>query len=278
MTGQMTVAGAIRAAAERLADTSDTARLDAEWLMAHTLGVTRSDLLLRHMSDSAPDGFTALVERRAAHEPVAYITGTQEFYGRSFRVSPDVLIPRGDSEVLIETALEIAPHAKRVLDMGTGSGALLVTTLLEIEGAFGIGIDASPEAVAVAESNAQSLGLIGAKARFLERDWTREGWSAALGTFDLILCNPPYVEAEAALDPDVRAYEPASALFAGEDGLDDYRVIIPQLGKLLNSGGVAILEIGYTQAEAVTKIAENSGFAVSIRNDLANRPRCAVLR
>lgn len=278
MTSRMTVAEAIRAAAERLSGTSDTARLDAELLMTHTLGVSRSDLLLRHMADAAPDGFAALIERRQAHEPVAYITGAQEFYGRSFRVSPDVLIPRGDSEVLIETALDLVPQAKRVLDMGTGSGALLVTALLEIEGAAGIGVDASPAAVAIAEENAQTLGLIGAKARFLECDWTKEGWSAALGTFDLILCNPPYVEADAALAPDVRAYEPASALFAGEDGLDDYRVIIPQLGKLLNSGGVAILEIGYTQADAVTKIAENSGFAVSIRNDLANRPRCAVLR
>ncbi len=278
MTARMTVAEAIRAAAERLSSTSDTARLDAELLMAHTLGVSRSDLLLRHMSDAAPEGFGALVERREAYEPVAYITGAQEFYGRSFRVSSDVLIPRGDSEVLIETALELIPQAKRVLDMGTGSGALLVTALLEIEGAVGIGIDASPAAVAVAESNAQSLGLIGAQARFLECDWTKEGWSAALGTFDLILCNPPYVETDAALAPDVRAYEPASALFAGREGLDDYRVIIPQLGKLLNPGGVAILEIGYSQAEAVTKIAENSGFAVEIRNDLANRPRCAVLR
>ena len=136
------VAQAIRDAAEKLAKTSDTARLDAEVLMAHALGVPRSEMLVRHMADAVPSTFAMLVERRAAHEPVAYITGTQEFYGRSFIVSPDVLIPRGDSEVLVERAIAAKPDALRVFDCGTGSGALLLTCLLELPAAMGVGIDA----------------------------------------------------------------------------------------------------------------------------------------
>ncbi|EAQ28290.1 protein chain release factors methylase subunit [Erythrobacter sp. NAP1] len=273
----MTVSEALREAAQRLSGSSDTARLDAELLMAHALGVSRSDMLLRHMSDAEPEGFASLVERRAAHEPVAHITGTQEFYGREFAVSPHVLIPRGDSETLIDTVLESAPNAKRVLDLGTGSGALLITTLLELEGASGLGIDASEPALELARSNAQALGLIGSRARFLRRDWHEEGWDDDLGTFDLIVCNPPYVEEDAELDADVRDYEPASALFAGPEGLDDYRVIIPQLRKLLSAEGMAVLEIGASQGEAVSKIATEHGFCVKILKDLANRPRCAVL-
>lgn len=274
----MTVAEAIRAATTKLADTSDTARLDAELLMAHSLGVSRSDMLLRHMVDAVPEGFGALVERRSKHEPVAHIVGVQEFYGRDFAVSRDVLIPRGDSETLIDVALEIAPQAARVLDLGTGSGALLITALLEIDGASGMGLDASETALEVARANAQALGLIGARARFRQRDWCEEGWADDLGTFDLILCNPPYVEGEARLDPDVRNFEPAGALFSGKDGLDDYRVLIPQLRKLFDAGGVAILEIGHAQADAVAEISKNCGFSVEIRQDLANRPRCVVLR
>ena len=273
----MTVADALRAATERLSATSDTARLDAEWLMAHAWGVSRSDLLLRHMQDEAPAEFEKFVDRRVRHEPVAYITGWTEFYGRRFAVSPGVLIPRGDSEVLIEAALELCPSPLRVLDMGTGSGALLLTVLAECPGASGIGVDASATAIAVASNNAVALQLAN-DCRCERRSWHEAGWADDLGTFDLVLCNPPYVEGDAQLDPDVREYEPAEALFAGKDGLDDYRAIIPQLGKLLNRGGVVIFEIGHTQAQAVTAIAQNSGFAVEIRNDLANRPRCAILR
>ena len=273
----MTIAEALHAAAERLAATSDTARLDAELLMAHALGASRSDMLLRHMRDAPPDAFAPLVDRRAAHEPIAYILGWTEFYGHRFQVEPGVLIPRGDSETIIAAALEIVPGAQRVLDMGTGSGALLITALLELDGAHGIGIDASPRAVEVAGANAQALGLIGARARILERDWHDAGWSHDLGQFDLVLCNPPYVEDEADLDADVRDYEPASALFAGAEGLDDYRVIIPQLGKLLLPGGAAVLEIGASQADAVGEIARQAGFSTQLRRDLANRPRALIL-
>ena len=275
MTDFRSVGEAIRSAADRLAKTSGTARLDAELLMAHALGVLRSDMLLRSMRDEAPVEFDALVERRMKHEPVAHILGHQEFYGRTFRVTPDTLIPRGDSEVLVEAALELRPGAQRILDLGTGTGALLLAVVAET-GASGVGTDLSPAALAVAHDNADLLG-IEERVRFHLLDWRNEGWSDDLGRFDVILCNPPYVEAGAALDPDVRDFEPHSALFAGEDGLDDYRVIIPQLRNLLADGGVVILEIGHEQSAAVSEIARSNGFMVDLRHDLANRPRALIL-
>ena len=274
----MTVAEAIRAATAKLETTSDTARLDAELLMAHALKASRSDMLLRHMADQVPDTYSDLITRRQTREPLAHITGVQEFYGRSFAVTPDTLIPRGDSETLIDAALELVPDANHVLDLGTGTGALLVTVLLELSDVKGLATDRSPDALRVAEQNALSLGLDGTRARFELRDWTSEGWAEGLGHFDLILCNPPYVEDAASLEADVREYEPASALFSGPEGLDDYRILIPQLRGLMRHEAVAILEIGATQGPAVTQIAQDQGFSVTMRKDLAGRPRCLVLR
>ena len=161
--------------------------------------------------------------------------------------------------------------------MGTGSGALLLAFLSECRGADGIGIDASADALAVAEVNAERLGLR-ACASFRHASWHDAGWAADFDRFDLVLCNPPYVELDAALDPDVRRFEPASALFAGPEGLDDYRAIIPQLGGLLSPGGAAVLEIGASQDRAVAGLAEAAGFAVTLHRDLAGRPRALVLR
>ncbi|WP_296722570.1 peptide chain release factor N(5)-glutamine methyltransferase [Erythrobacter sp.] len=295
----MTVAEAIRAAVTRLAETSDTARLDAELLMAHALGVSRSDMLLRAMRESVPETFAALVARRERHEPVAYITGTAEFYGLTLAVTPATLIPRGDSETLIEVAREAfanRPAPRRILDLGTGSGALLLAAMSIWQSAEGVGLDQSAAALVVAIGNAQThantaIGVMGNReadlpmprldrgmARFIQRDWRKRGWAEDLGTFDLILCNPPYVEAEAVLEPQVRDHEPATALFAGPEGLDDYRVLIPQLGKLLVPGGVAVFEIGAGQADAVSAIASAAGFTPELRHDLAGRPRVLTLR
>lgn len=273
----MTVAEALRAAAERLAATSDTARLDAEYLMAHALGVSRSDMLLKHQGDAVPDAFEVLVERRLAHEPLAYVTGEQEFFGRSFIVTPDVLIPRSDSEQVVKAAMAVMPDSARVLDCGTGSGALLLTLLAERPQASGVGIDASQGALAVAAANAARLG-VGDRARIAHANWHETGWADDLGRFDLVIANPPYVEADAALDASVREYEPASALFAGEDGLDDYRALVPQLSSHLMPGGVAVLEIGATQAEAVAALAAESGAETELKRDLAGRPRTMILR
>lgn len=272
-----TVAEALRAAAARLAATSDTARLDAELLMADALRVSRSDMLLRNMQDRAPQGFAELVERRAEHEPVAYIVGRKEFFGRKFLVAPGVLIPRMDSETTIAAALEAVAGPHRVLDCGVGSGALLLTVLAERSATQGVGIDRSTQALMVASANAAQLGLAN-RARLHRRDWREPGWAGDLGRFELILANPPYVEDDAPIAPDVRRWEPAGALFAGPDGLDDYRVLIPQLPTLLAEGGAAVLEIGAAQERQVADIAAAHGFASELRRDLAGRPRALVLR
>jgi release factor glutamine methyltransferase len=272
-----TVAEALREAARRLEPVSDTARLDAELLMAHALGVNRSDLLLRHMPDEAPDGFAALIARRAAHEPVAYIVGRKEFYGREFVVTHDVLIPRMDSETTVAAALEACPRPRRVLDCGVGSGALLLTVLAESGGGEGVGIDRSEAALSIAAQNASRHGLA-SSSQLLVRDWSGLGWSEGLGRFDLILANPPYVEDDAPIAPEVRRWEPEGALFAGPDGLDDYRILIPQLPGLLTDQGVAVVEIGATQAKQATDIAGQSGFSTELHRDLGGRPRALVLR
>ena len=272
----MNVAEAIREATQRLAATSDTARLDAEVLMAHCLKVSRSQMLVSEMREAAPGAFLGLVERRRKHEPVAYITGVQEFFGCEFAVKPGILIPRSDSETLVEAALEMSAAPARVLDLGTGSGALLISVLAQRPDASGIGIDASPTAVAMAETNATGLG-VSARSDFRLRNWCELGWSDDLGVFDLILCNPPYVEEDAELAPDVRDFEPPAALFAGAQGLDDYRKLIPQLRSLMTPNATALLEIGATQAGAVSELAEKAGFAIALRRDLANRPRVLIL-
>ncbi len=273
------VADALREARRELGKTSDTARLDAELLMAHTLGVSRSDLLLRHMRGPAPDGFAELMARRAKSEPVAYIIGHQEFYGLDLAVNPDVLIPRGDSETLIAAAREHygdgAPDT--VLDLGTGSGALLLAALSVWPEATGVGVEQSLGAITLAASNAARLAP-GKRARFVRGDWTQADWTRDIGAFDLILCNPPYVESGASLTHDVRGFEPHDALFAGGDGLDDYRILLPQIAELLADNGIAIFEIGATQAEAVTALAEAAGFAVQMHRDLGERPRALVLK
>lgn len=257
---------ALGAAAARIA------RLDAEVLLAHLLGCTRGELLLRPEREVDAAAFEALVARRAGGEPVAYIIGVREFWSLPLRVTPDVLIPRPDSETIVEAALACGPRA-RVLDLGTGSGALLLAVLSEWPGASGVGVDARAAALAVARGNAEALGLA------VRADFRLGDWGAGLQErFGLILCNPPYVEADAVLAPDVRDFEPASALFAGADGLEEYRRIVPQLPGLLEGGGVAVLEIGHAQAGAVLEMARAVGLAGEVRRDLAGRDRALVLR
>ncbi|MDB5709844.1 MAG: protein-(glutamine-N5) methyltransferase, release factor-specific [Sphingomonas bacterium] len=263
---------AIAEAASRFAF-SETWRLDAELLMAHALGITREALLLCHLDDPVPAAFAALVERRAAQEPIAYITGTRAFWTIDIAVGPGALIPRADSETLIEAAVEHfrdrAPA--RILDLGTGPGTLLLAALDQWPEASGLGVDASDIALALARDNATRLDMA-SRATFVAGDWA----AGLTGRFDLILANPPYIGTEESLLDEVRAYEPAAALFAGPDGLDDYRIIAPQLPALLAPGGAAILEIGSTQTNAVTALLVAEGLAVTPRNDLGGRPRALV--
>lgn len=264
---------ALNDAALRLAGASDTPRLDAEVLMAHVLGVSRETLLLGSLDSEAPDAFVSVLARRLAREPLAYIIGTRDFWTISLKVGPGVLIPRPDSETLIEAAVEyFGPNGPgTVLDLGTGSGALLLAALAQWPEATGLGIDASPAALEVAKANAEALGLQD-RARLAEGDWA----AGLCERFDLILCNPPYIESDAILPADVRDHEPASALFAGTEGLDQYRRLVPQLPALLNPGGMIAVEIGATQASAVAALFEANGLTAEVRPDLGGRDRAIV--
>jgi release factor glutamine methyltransferase len=269
-----TVRAALISATTVLSPLSDTARLDAELLTAYALNVDRNILIQKFLDAPAPFGLDALIARRLAHEPIAYITGERDFWTLTLRVAPGVLIPRPDSETLIDAAIDHfgdrAP--KSVLDLGTGSGALLLAALSHWPQAAGIGVDCSEVALEIARGNAFRLGLAG-RAMFRQGDWAED----IEAQFDLILCNPPYVETSAALAATVLDYEPHSALFAGVDGLDDYRRIAPQLSRLLALGGCAVLEIGHEQAESAGMLFKAQGFDVSVRQDLGKRDRCLVL-
>lgn len=273
------IAATLRHAAGQLEAVSDTPRLDAELLMAHALDMERGAMLLSAMRNPAPAIFGPLLLRRLAHEPVAYITGMAEFWSLPLQVTPDVLIPRGDSETLIVAAQQYfaRPAPGRILDLGTGSGALILAALSEWPQAKGVAMDASEAALAVANSNAEALDMAG-RCRFLHQSWSDKEWQNIIldadpQGFDLILCNPPYVEADADLAPQVRDYEPAEALFAGPGGMEDYLQLIPAVKPLLSDSGIAIFEIGASQAEAVSAIAANSGWHTRLHHDLADRPR-----
>ena len=230
------------------------------------------ELDLRLLREAARDEaqLAEFVARRLKHEPLAYITGTRGFWTIDLDVTPAVLIPRPDSEALIEAAMahfgDIGPG--RVLDLGTGSGALLLAALDQWPDATGVGVDASASALDVARGNAKRIASGRAEMRL-------GNWMDGVDEkFDLVLCNPPYVETAAELDPQVRDYEPHSALFGGADGLDHYRVLASQLPRV--TADIACIEIGYTQASAVTALLETESFAVACRQDLGGRDRCLI--
>lgn len=268
----MTLSDALRAATVQLAVASDTARLDAELLMAHALGLSRGDMLLRQRDLTVPDTFPALLARRLDGEPIAHITGTRDFWTISLSVTPDTLIPRPDSETLIEAAIDhfTGRAPATILDLGTGSGALLLAALAEWPQAKGLGVDASPPALTVAQGNAARLGMAD-RAAFRLGDWAQ----GVDGPFDLLLINPPYIVADLVLSGDVLR-EPASALFAGADGLADYRRIAPDLPRLIAPDGMAAIEIGYDQKDSVSALLREQGLVVAVRCDLAGHDRCLI--
>lgn len=270
----MKVGAALAEAARRLAGLGDTPRLDAELLMAKALGVERESLLLNDLDGEAPEAFDELVERRAGGEPVAYITGRRAFWTIELMVGPGALVPRPDSETLIEAAVEHFGTAgpQTILDLGTGPGTLLLAALDQWPAARGLGIDRSPEALAFAQANARHLGLEG-RAAFRLGNWA-EGVD---DVFDLILCNPPYVASGAPLPRDVAEWEPREALFAGGQGLNEYRRLAPVIGGLLRAGGITCLEIGAGQEPAVRALFMRQGLNVGHRNDLAGHVRCLTV-
>jgi release factor glutamine methyltransferase len=281
----------VSAAARRLVDgggwTADDARRDADVLARHLLRWDQADWLARQR-EPASDGFSdrlqALVARRCRHEPIGYIVGSREFFGRSFRVTPDVLIPRPETEHVVEEALRmvresnpVAAASDFILDVGTGSGCLAITLALEVPGARVVATDISAGALRVAAENAEALAA-GRQVRFV-RTSLAEGLA---GPFGLIVSNPPYVAASDAggLMPDVRDYEPAAALFAGDDGLDVIRGLIDTAGRLLRRGGMLAMEIGAGQASAVSALVERQpGLSVvALTPDLSGIPRVVLAR
>jgi release factor glutamine methyltransferase len=252
------------------------AATDARRLMEHAAGVAAGHLSLVMPDRVTPEAvamFDALVARRAARVPVAQLTGVRVFWGRAFRVTADVLDPRPETEILVGEALA-RPFA-RVLDLGTGSGCILLTLLAEREGATGVGLDLSEAALAVAEGNARALGVAD-RAAFGRSDWC----AAAEGVFDLIVSNPPYIAARemAGLAPEVRDHEPRMALTDEGDGLAAYRAILAQAPAHLAPEGRMLMEIGAAQGEAVLGLARAAGFArVGLLPDLDGRDRVVVL-
>lgn len=247
-------------------------RREARILLAASQGVSASGLLALDEVDEAK--FTPLLRRREAREPMAYILGRREFWGLNFAVSPVTLIPRPDTESLIEAVLAAGVSPRTVLDLGTGTGCLLLATLHEFPQAFGVGVDLSRQAAALARANAVALGMADRSA-FLAGNWAE----ALAQNFDLVLSNPPYIEAAqvAGLMPEVARYEPLSALEGGADGLDAYRAIIAALPRLLAPNGLAVLELGAGQAISVTALAAAAGFSCTTRQSLDGIERAAIL-
>ncbi len=267
--------------AERLeAAGIESARLDARVLLAHVMNVASGELLSsRAPSVEEMTRYEELLERRMAREPAAYITGEREFWSLPFEVGPGVLVPRPESETLIEEAMRAFPDRTQpleVLDLGVGSGCLLIAFLSEYPNARGVGVDKSDDAVAWARRNAGRNGVAG------RCTWLCGGWAEVLGqAFDVILCNPPYLaEAERpGLAPEIARYEPPAALFAGEDGLDAYRALAPVIAMALKPGGWGGLEIGAGQQIRVCDIMEGAGLEIArVTPDLAGIPRCIVIR
>jgi release factor glutamine methyltransferase len=269
------IARALDDATHQLRSTSDTARLDAELLMAEALHIDRDRLLLRPPERAVPDRFWDMVKRRSDGEPVAYITGRRAFWNIELHVGPGVLVPRPDSEVLIASAIEhfeAGEAPKRILDLGTGPGTLLLAALDIWPDATGLGVDVSRQALSYGSANARRLGFE-ARVKLLQGNWA----AGLVEKFDLILCNPPYVAEGAELGPGVREFEPDEALFAGREGLDAYRELAPQLPRLLTKSGLAAVEIGADQADAVMALLARDGLQARVAEDLAGRPRAVLL-
>ena len=258
----------------------ESPRKEARLLLAHTLGAEMLDIVagtLPPLSPSELSCFEANVQRRAMREPLAYIVGFREFWSLRFAVEPAVLIPRPESESLIEEALRRFPDRNaplRVADLGTGSGCLLLAFLSERPNAQGLGIDASHEALAIAACNAQALGMA-PRTQFLRGNWA----DSLSGSFDTIFVNPPYIPSDTihGLAPEVARYEPRLALDGGNDGLEAYRAVIGSLKGRISQGGSAFFELGQGQAPAVQTILEENGFSVlGTVSDLAGICRCLV--
>lgn len=281
MNRQPTVGEAVAATRARLRDGGiEQPGLEARLLVGAALLLPPEAMLSRperRLEDDEQGCLDHLLARRLADEPLAYILGAREFWSLPLSVTPDVLIPRPDSEALVDTALASARRRSglTILDLGTGSGCLLLAVLSELPDAWGLGVDISPAALAVARDNAARLGLA-TRAAFLCADWG----DGLRGGFDLILCNPPYVSTAemATLSPGITGFEPHQALHGGADGLAAYRRLLPNLARLKTEQGHIFLEIAAERSAATAALARSAGLhVIEIKSDLAGRPRCLEL-
>ncbi len=266
----------------------DSPRATAEILLAHALGLSRIDLYVKHDLPLRPDElqrFRDLIKRRHRREPVAYIVGEKQFWGLDLAVDPSVLIPRPETEHLVEAALAHLPKdgegpRQWVLDAGTGSGAIVLALAHERTRHVFIGVDRSPAAVAIAGKNARIHGL-GDRVAFLAADWF-SAFGGKSGRFDLLVSNPPYIRsaALASLQPEIRGYEPRAALDGGADGLDAYRVLLPAARQLVRAGGTLLMEIGCDQRAGIEALAGRLGGVSFVRciHDYAGLDRVVEFR
>jgi release factor glutamine methyltransferase len=280
----ITFADANRRAAAVLAEAGiETPKRDARVLLCEAADIDHAALLRdpdARLGDEAAARLRGFVERRLAREPVSRILGRREFWGLSLRINLDVLDPRADTETLVAAAVETLRDRRndplRILDLGTGSGALLCALLSEFPQAFGVAADRDARTLTIARENLVACGFACRSALFCG------DWSDALGqAFDLIVCNPPYVRSAdiASLAPEVRDYDPRAALDGGPDGLLAYRAIAADLGRLAAPDGIAILEIGFDQAESAAECFREAGWAsIAVRRDLENQPRALLVR
>jgi release factor glutamine methyltransferase len=260
----------------------DSPLLDARLLVAAALGCDRTRLLAdggRILQGDELERIDNLIARRAKREPVARILGRREFWKLSFGLNEATLEPRPDSEILIETALKLSRSMPmRLLDLGTGSGCLLLSLLHEYPGSLGLGVDREIRAIEQATINALQLNMK-RRATFIVSDWFDKPDIAKRGPYDLIVCNPPYIRADEipSLMPEVRCFDPMHALDGGNDGLNPYRTLLPQLPKYLAPNGLAVFEIGFGQAAEVSRLFAEAGLKdVSVHKDLAGIERCVA--
>ena len=281
LTPAMSIAQARRAAAARFrAHGLDTPDLDARLIVGHVLGLDHAGFAAqatRALTRAETARLADAAARRLAREPVARILGAKEFWSLPLAITPDVLVPRPETETVVEAALAaLAPgNPPRIADLGTGSGAILLALLSELPNALGVGTDQATQALAVARGNAQRLGF-GARAAFVACDFG----AALAGGCDLVVSNPPYIPSAdiATLDPEVRDFDPRAALDGGRDGLAAYRAIADDAARLLAPGGTIVVETGADQANTVAALFAARGLTVcgEPRRDLAGRPRVVV--
>lgn len=279
-----TISEAIQEGARRLRDDGvPEARREAGSLLSFVLGRDRTFLISHAEDEVEPDAlakFRETIERRAAGEPLQYIVGAQDFFGREFCVTPDVLIPRPETELLVEAALDVVgERVPAICDVGTGSGCIAITLLCEIEDSLAVAVDTSSSAIEIARLNALRLGVTD-RVTFVASDCF-DSLSPDEYQFDLIVSNPPYVAGEmvAGLQREVRDHEPLVALSPGADGLAIIRRLLLEAPAFLKNGGHMLMEIGFDQGEAVTKLIDQSVWnLLEIRPDLQSIPRLVVLR